>query len=71
MHELRTVSHPLRVVGFMLALAAITYLDRACIATLSPDIRRDLGLDKDQMSWIYSAFAIAYGAFEIPTACWA
>ncbi|MCC7419726.1 MAG: MFS transporter [Planctomycetaceae bacterium] len=60
-----------RVVGFMLALAAITYLDRACIATLSPDIRRDLGLDKDQMSWIYSAFAIAYAAFEIPTACWA
>lgn len=59
------------VVGFMLALAAITYLDRACIATLSPDIRRDLQLDKDQMSWIYSAFAIAYAAFEIPTACWA
>jgi ACS family glucarate transporter-like MFS transporter len=60
-----------RVVGFMLALAAITYLDRACIATLSPDIRRDLGLDKDQMSWIYSSFAIAYAAFEIPTALWA
>ncbi|MFN9915788.1 MAG: hypothetical protein ACK53L_24565, partial [Pirellulaceae bacterium] len=60
-----------RVVGFMLALAAITYLDRACLATLQPDIRRDLGLDKDQMSWIFSAFAVAYAAFEIPTACWA
>lgn len=60
-----------RVVGFMLALGAVTYLDRACIATLSPDIRRDLGLSKDQMSWIYSAFAIAYAAFEIPTAWWA
>lgn len=60
-----------RVVGFMLALGAVTYLDRACIATLSPDIRRDLGLDKEQMSWIYSAFAIAYAAFEIPTAWWA
>jgi MFS family permease len=60
-----------RVVGFMLALGAVTYLDRACIATLSPDIRRDLGLSKDQMSWIYSAFAIAYAAFEIPTAFWA
>ena len=33
-----------RVVGFMLALGAVTYLDRACIATLAPDIRRDLGL---------------------------
>ncbi len=60
-----------RVVGFMLALGAVTYLDRACIATLSPDIRRDLGLSKDEMSWIYSAFAIAYAAFEIPTAWWA
>lgn len=60
-----------RVVGFALALAGITYLDRACIATLSPSIRSDLGLDKDQMSWIYSAFAIAYAAFEIPTAWWA
>lgn len=55
----------------MLALGAVTYLDRACIATLSPDIRRDLGLGKEQMSWIYSAFAIAYAAFEIPTAWWA
>lgn len=60
-----------RVVGFMLVLGAVTYLDRACIATLSPEIRRDLGLSKDQMSWIYSAFAIAYAAFEIPTAWWA
>lgn len=60
-----------RVVGFMLALAAITYLDRACLATLSPEILHDLELDKEQMSWIYSAFAVAYAAFEIPTAVWA
>lgn len=59
-----------RVVGFMLALGAITYLDRACIAALSPDIRRDLGLSKEEMGWIFSAFAIAYAAFEIPTAWW-
>ncbi len=25
-----------------------TYLDRACIGTLAPDILRDLGLSKDQ-----------------------
>lgn len=60
-----------RVVGFALALAAVTYLDRACIATLAPEIQRDLHLDDDHMSWIYSAFAIAYAAFEIPTAWWA
>lgn len=59
------------VVGFALSLAAITYLDRACVAALAPDIMRDLGLSKNQMSWIYSSFAIAYAAFEIPTAVWA
>jgi len=59
------------VVAFALALAGITYLDRACVATLAPEIMRDLGLDKDHMSWIYSAFAIAYALFEIPTAAWA
>lgn len=49
----------------------VTYLDRACIGTLAPQIMRDLSLTKEQMSWVYSAFAIAYAAFEIPTAWWA
>lgn len=60
-----------RVVGLMLSLAMITYLDRACIATLAPDIMRDLSLSKEQMSWVYSAFALAYALFEVPTAWWA
>ena len=60
-----------RVVAFALALAGITYLDRACVATLAPEMMRDLGLDKEAMSWIYSGFALAYSAFEIPTATWA
>jgi MFS family permease len=68
-------SHPTHVrhavVAMAVLLAMVTYLDRACIATLAPDIMRDLGLSKDQMSWVYSAFALAYAAFEIPTARWA
>jgi MFS family permease len=60
-----------RVVGFTVLLAMVTYLDRACIATLAPQIMRDLSLTKEQMSWVYSAFAMAYAAFEIPTAWWA
>lgn len=59
------------VVTLAVLLAGVTYLDRACIATLAPDIMRDLGLSKDQMSAVYSAFALAYAAFEIPTAWWA
>jgi MFS family permease len=52
-------------------LAMVTYLDRACIATLAPNIMDDLHLSKDQMGWVFSAFALAYAAFEIPTAWWA
>ena len=60
-----------KVVALAVALAAVTYLDRACIGTLAPNIMKDLGLNKDQMSWVYSAFALAYALFEIPTAWWA
>lgn len=60
-----------RVVGLLLALAFITYLDRACIATLSPQVMTDLKLSKAQMSYVFSAFALAYSLFEIPTAWWA
>jgi len=70
-----TTARPTRVrfavVGFAVGLAAVTYLDRACIGTLAPHIMRDLALTKDQMSWVFSAFALAYAAFEIPTAWWA
>lgn len=52
-------------------LAMVTYLDRACIGTLAPHIMGDLHLTKDQMSLVYSVFALAYAAFEIPTAWWA
>ena len=54
-----------------MSLAMVTYLDRACIGTLAPDIMRDLGLSKEQMSVVYSAFALAYAIFEVPTAWWA
>lgn len=59
------------VVGMAVLLAMVTYLDRACIATLAPNIMSDLHLSKEQMSWVYSAFALAYACFEIPTAWWA
>jgi ACS family glucarate transporter-like MFS transporter len=60
-----------RVVTLAVLLAMVTYLDRACLATLAPQIMDDLSLTKDQMSYVYSAFALAYAAFEIPTAWWA
>ncbi len=59
-----------KVVAFAVALGAVTYFDRVCISTLAPSIMKDLGLDKVQMSLVFSAFALAYAAFEIPTAWW-
>src|SRR5678815_5359841 len=60
-----------RVVGLATALGMITYLDRACIATLAPGIIRDLGLTTIQMSYVFTSFQLAYALFEIPTARWA
>ncbi len=60
-----------RVVGMTVLLAAITYLDRVCVGVLAGDISKDLNLSKIQMGWVFSAFTIAYGLFEIPTAAWA
>jgi sugar phosphate permease len=60
-----------KVVAMAVLLAMVTYLDRVCISKLAPDIMRDLGLTKVQMGWVFSAFALAYAVFEIPTAWWA
>ncbi len=58
------------VVAFAGSLAMITYLDRACLGALAPAISADLSLSKEQMSLVFSAFALAYALFEIPTAWW-
>ena len=58
------------VVGFMVLMAGVTYLDRVAIATLAPQIMRDLNLSKMEMSFVFSAFTLAYALFEVPTAWW-
>jgi MFS transporter, ACS family, glucarate transporter len=60
-----------RVVALATTLAMVTYLDRVCISKLAPDIMRDLHLSTVQMGYVFSAFAMAYALFEIPTAWWA
>jgi MFS family permease len=58
------------VLGFAVALAAITYLDRVCIAQTADLMMRDLGLSPVQMGYVFSAFTLAYAIFEIPTGAW-
>lgn len=54
------------VVAWILVAAAISYLDRVCIATAAPTIKADLGLTDGQMGLVFSAFTLAYALFEIP-----
>jgi MFS family permease len=57
----------LRVLGFAFALTAITYLDRICISAAAPFIMRDLSLTALEMSFVFSAFTLAYSIFEVPS----
>ena len=58
------------VVTLTVLLGMVTYLDRVCISTLSPNIMKDLGLTEMQMSYIFSAFALSYAFFGLPAAAW-
>ena len=59
------------VIAFTVALAMVTYLDRSCIGAMMPSIAAEFSLHKSQQGWVFTAFALAYAAFEIPTARWA
>ncbi|UUO04403.1 MFS transporter [Blastopirellula sp. J2-11] len=49
-------------------LSMITYLDRVCFGAAAPEISQAIGLtDVSQMKWAFTAFALAYALFEIPT----
>jgi MFS transporter, ACS family, glucarate transporter len=55
------------LVVFAVALAVIQYIDRVCISQAAPHVSAELGLSKEQMGWVFSAFTLAYALFEIPT----
>jgi len=59
-----------QVLAFTVALAAVTYLDRVCIAQTAADVKRELGLSDVQMGYVFSAFTLAYALFEMPSGAW-
>ena len=59
-----------KVLALAVCLAFITYLDRVCISVTAPAIMHDLSLTPVQMSFIFSAFTLAYALFEAPTGWW-
>ena len=44
----------------------VMYMDRACIGTAAPWIRREFGIDKIAIGWSLSAFNWTYGLFQVP-----
>jgi len=58
------------VIVFAVTLAVIQYVDRVCISQAAPQVSATLGLTKQQMGWVFSAFTLAYAFFEIPTGYW-
>jgi len=55
------------VLGFACVLSMITYLDRVCFGTVMPYIEREFKLTEGEKGWLFTAFAFAYAAFEVPT----
>lgn len=55
------------VAALLVALFAITYLDRVCISVAGPRMQADLGIDPVGWGWVTGVFTLAYALFEIPT----
>lgn len=56
-----------RVLALACGLSMITYLDRVCFGAAAPAIAGELSLaGVSELKWAFTAFAIAYAAFEIP-----
>jgi MFS transporter, ACS family, glucarate transporter len=56
-----------QMLGVLGIFSVITYLDRTAISLTSSSMCKDLALSDEQFGMLASAFALAYGAFEIPT----
>src|SRR5204863_6633773 len=55
------------VLAFAGVLSMITYLDRVCFGSVAPRIQKEFELSDSELGWLFSAFALAYAAFEVPS----
>jgi len=56
-----------RVLGLLILLFAITYIDRVCISVAGPRMQEDLNIDPVGWGWVTAMFTLSYCLFEIPT----
>ena len=55
------------VLGLLILLFAITYIDRVCISVAGPRMQEELGIDPIGWGWVTAMFTLSYCLFEIPT----
>jgi len=61
------MKHRHRVLGLLILLFAITYIDRVCISVAGPRMQEELGIDPIGWGWVTAMFTLSYCLFEIPT----
>jgi MFS family permease len=66
-HARLPMKHRHQVLGLLVLLFAITYLDRVCISVAGPRMQADLHIDPVGWGWVTGVFTLAYCLFEIPT----
>lgn len=55
------------VLAFCCVLSMITYLDRVCFGKVGTYVQAEFELTNTQLGWLFTAFALAYAVFEVPT----
>jgi nitrate/nitrite transporter NarK len=55
------------VLGLACSLSMITYLDRVCFGSVADYIKDEFGLTDTQKGLLFTAFALAYASFEVPS----
>ncbi len=58
------------VLAYLCGLSFILYIDRLCISKAAPAIEAELGISHTAMGFVFGAFTVAYGLFEVPTGRW-
>ena len=66
--EVRPTRVRYAVLAMVFSAAFITYLDRVAISVAAPLMQSDLHLTQIQFGWAFTAFYLAYGVLEMPSA---
>src|SRR5262245_65447408 len=56
-----------QVLAVACSLAVLTYVQRQGFVAGTPSIKKDLGLNDEEMGYLASVWLVAYGLFQMPS----